>query len=641
MTNQMTAATNRRVAHPPEKPLLIYDGDCHFCRRWIERWREMTGDAVEYASSQERAAAYPEIAPAEFGGAVQLIETDGRIVRGAEAVFRSLSHGGGAGFLARCYDRVPGFASVTEAVYGLVARNRRAASAGTRLLWGDDVRRPTYFISRRWFLRAIGAIFLIAFISLWTQVDGLVGTNGILPVGEFLPAARDYIGPTAPLVLPTLCWWNSSDAFLHLLCGAGAGFSLLVIVGIVPALSLFLAFVCYLSLTIAGQTFLSFQWDILLLETGFLAIFFAPARWRMTARDEAPLSRVGLFLLKLLLFKLMFMSGVVKLTSGDDSWWNLTALNYHYETQPLPTVVGWWAHQSPAWLKQFSTAFVLCTETIVPFLIWTPRRPRLIGCVLLVGLQVLILLTGNYAFFNLLTIALCLLLIDDSAWRSLRFWWRKPLGRDSVEPGADAVGRSGSTESRPTSGRVARWAAVAVLLVTLPVNAGLLFSAFKPEAPWPPRLGALQGMLEPFRIVNGYGLFRVMTKSRPEIVIEGSADGIDWLPYEFRWKPGSVNQAPRWVAPHQPRLDWQMWFAALGTYRENRWFLILGERLMENTPDVVALLEHNPFAATPPRYIRGTVYDYQFTTPAERRESGAWWKRRELREYVALQHRDE
>ena len=281
-----------------------------------------------------------------------------------------------------CYEHVPGFAVITEAAYRLVARHRRTASFFTRLLWGNDVRQPTYFESRRWFFRSLGCIYLIAFLSLWMQVDGLIGEHGILPVAEYLPAAREQIGDNAPFLLPTLCWLNSSDAFLHFLCGAGAVISILLIAGFLPVISLVLLFVFYLSLTIAGQTFLSFQWDILLLEAGFLAIFFAPVRWRISGGRDVPISRVGHFLLKLLLFKLMLMSGVVKLTSGDDSWWNLTALDYHYWTQPLPTVFGWWAHQSPEWFRKFSTFFVLVVESVVPFFIWAPRRLRQTACAL-------------------------------------------------------------------------------------------------------------------------------------------------------------------------------------------------------------------------------------------------------------------
>ncbi len=476
------------------------------------------------------------------------------------------------------------------------------------------------FITRDLFLRVLGFIFLIAFVSLWTQVDGLIGSGGVLPVGDFLAAADAQLGGRARSVLPTLLWFNSSNAALHFLCGAGVALSLLLSLGFLPAVCLSGAVICYLSLTIGGQTFLSFQWDILLLETGFLAIFFAPWRLRL-GRDSIDPPGVSLFLLKLLLFKLMFMSGVVKLTSGDPSWWDLTALHYHYETQPLPTVLGWWAHQSAPWFRQFSTAFVLAVEILVPFLIWAPRRVRLVGCGLLLLLQGLIALTGNYAFFNLLTIALCLLLIDDQTWR--RLWRRQRAGTPA---------QSGALGTLLDSLR--RWAAVAVLLVTLPVNAWLIFSAFKPEATEPPVISAIAGKLQPFHLISGYGLFRVMTKDRPEIVIEGSRDGIDWLPYEFQWKPSALARPPRWVAPHQPRLDWQMWFAALGSYRQNRWFVQLAARLLENAPDVTALLAANPFPDAPPRYVRARLYRYHFTTLAERRQTGAWWRREELREYL-------
>lgn len=613
----MSSAPHRRVAHPPPKPLLLWDGDCHFCRRWVERWRENTLGSVDYATSREAGAKFPEIPAAELARSVQFIETDGTVFRGAEAVFRSLARGRNGQWRVRCYERVPGFAAVTEAGYWVVARNRMLASAGTRLLWGNDVRRPTYARTRDLFLRALGLIFLLAFLSFWAQADGLIGSKGIAPIASFLEAAEAQLGARAPLVLPTLCWLDASDTFLHFLCGAGVALSLLLIAGLVPALSLVLLVVCYLSLTIAGQAFFSFQWDILLLETGFLAIFFAPWRWRMRWRSPAPAPRIGLFLLKLLLFKLMFMSGVVKLTSGDDSWWELTALNYHYATQPLPTVLGWWAHQGPAWFLKFSTGFILVVETLAPFLIWAPRRLRLAGCALLVLLQILIALTGNYAFFNVLTLALCLLLIDDGLWTA-----RRPV----------VFARA----------QVQRWAALLVLILVLPINALLIHGAFKPEAVWPTSITTLQRTIEPLRIVNGYGLFRVMTKTRPEIVIEGSADGIDWTPYEFRWKPGALKDAPRWVAPHQPRLDWQMWFAALGGYRPNQWVdgLIIG--LLRNQPPVVGLLARNPFPEKPPRYIRAILYEYNFTTAAERRATGNWWKRRELKEFlptVSLQPR--
>ncbi|MFL6538828.1 MAG: lipase maturation factor family protein, partial [Chthoniobacterales bacterium] len=485
-----------------------------------------------------------------------------------------------------------------------------------------DVRRPSYTAARDWFLRALGVIYFVGFVSLWLQIDGLIGHQGILPIGEWLPAAHQQLGSSAFFALPTLCWFNSSDAFLHFLCGSGAVLSLLLIVGVVPIATLVLLFVCYLSLTIAGQTFLSFQWDILLLETGFLALFIAPARW-WSRRDRREPPQIGLFLLKLLLFKLMLMSGVVKLTSGDDCWWNLTALDYHYWTQPLPTVFAWFADHSPEWLKKFSVAFCLFVEIVVPFFIWAPRRLRVAAAALIIALQITIALTGNYCFFNLLAAALCLLLIDDT-------YFRRPVaavaGRGSLSSSSAAASDRGY--------RIQRYAAIAVLIVTLPINATLLYSAFRPEAEWPRPIEAAYSYIERFRIVNGYGLFRVMTKTRPEIIVEGSNDGADWKPYRFRWKPGDLNHAPTWVAPHQPRLDWQMWFAALGTYRQNEWFVLFAERLLTNSKPVVGLLADDPFPDQPPRYVRATSYEYQFTTAEERRQTGNWWKRGEARRYL-------
>src|SRR6266487_1990431 len=618
-----------RVANPPSKPLLIWDGECHFCMRWIERWRVMTAGKIGYVTYQEVADQFPEIPRGEFGRAMTFIEPDGKTFFAAEAVYRSLQYRSSRKWLAWSYDHVPGFAEVSELAYRFIARQRKVGSAVTRLLWGNDVRPPTYFWAQRWFLRALGLIYLIAFVSLWVQVDGLVGGDGVSPVNQFLPAVYERFGRSAYSLLPTLCWFNSSNGFLHFLCSGGVVLSLLLIVGIAPALSLVALFVFYLSLILAGQTFLSFQWDILLLETGFLSIFLAPWRiwprelfwWPGAAIPATAVSRPALFLLKFLLFKLMLMSGVVKLTSGDNSWWNLTALDYHYWSQPLPTVFGWWADKSPEWFKHFSVAFCLVVESIVPFFICAPRRLRLIAAGLIVFLQIAIAVTGNYCFFNLLTIALCLLLIDDAVWRRQR-------GALQTDGGTRAV------VSESIGSRFSILAAAIVIIVILPINAWLIFTAFKPGAKWPRSLVFFYERIEPFRIANSYGLFRVMTKDRREIVIEGSADGIDWEPYEFKWKPGDVTRAPGWCAPHQPRLDWQMWFAALGTPEQNPWFIRLAICLLKGKTDVTRLFAHDPFPNQPPRYIRAILYRYRFTTAKEHRQTGAWWKRGELGEYL-------
>jgi predicted DCC family thiol-disulfide oxidoreductase YuxK len=639
----MTNETHLRVSNPPPKPLMIWDGECHFCKKWIERWRQITRGKVDYATYQEAAHQFPEIPVEQFKRAVALIEPDGKTFFAAEAVYRSLRYRPSRKWLAWSYDHIPGFAAISETAYKFIARHRGVGSTVTRLLWGKDVRPPTYFWARRWFLRALGLIYLLAFMSLWVQVDGLIGSDGVSPLNQFLAAVRSQLGRDAYTLLPTLCWFNSSNTFLHFLCGGGVVVSLLLIFGIAQALSLAVLFGFYLSLTIAGQTFLNFQWDVLLLETGFLAIFFAP--WRLWPRElmlwpvsaipatPAPVSRAVLFLLKFLLFKLMLMSGVVKLTSGDDSWgwvnhsfhWSaLTALDYHYWSQPLPTVFSWWADKSPEWFKHFSVAFCLGVEIVVPFFIWAPRRPRLIAAGLMIFLQLAIAITGNYCFFNLLTIALCLLLIDDAV--VSRMEGRAPAS------GASQELRPPITES--VTYRLSIYAAIIVIIVTVPINAWLIFSAFKPRARPPHALANIYEQLEAFRIVNGYGLFRVMTKDRCEIVLEGSTEGVEWLPYEFKWKPGDVKRAPGWCAPHQPRLDWQMWFAALESPQQNPWFVGLIVKLLQGSHDVNRLLAHNPFPDKPPRYIRAMFYRYRFTTVSELRQTGAWWKRQELREYL-------
>ncbi len=595
----MSSAPHLRVANPPPKPLLIFDGECHFCRRWVERWREMTAGRVDYTSSQEVGAKFPEISPDAFAKSVQLVRPNGEVFSGANAVFRSLESRRGGKVSLWCYEHVPGFAALTETAYSAVAQNRHLASAATRWLWGDDVRRPVYYNARRWFLRWLGLVYLIAFISVWVQVDGLMGEHGLTPAGEVMSA----LGGSG-WQQPTLCWLGSGSAMLHGLCAGGTAAAALLTFGFIPVPALLICFACYLSLIVPGEIFFSYQWDILLLETGFVALFVAPLQWRMRRGHDAPVSRIGLFLVKFLLFKLMFMSGVVKLTSGDDSWWKLSALDYHYWTQPLPTVFAWFADKSPDWVKKASVGATLFVEIVVPFFIWAPRRLRHVAALLLIALQVAIAITGNYCFFNLITAVLCLLLLDDSFWK----------------PKAE----------REASASQSRWRAAGpalALVITFPLNLWLTISALQERPLFPRPLFALYAHLETFRIVNSYGLFRVMTKERPEIVFEGSADGMNWQPYEFRWKPGDLDRPPQWNAPHQPRLDWSMWFAALGSRRD----LAVAERLvaalLRNDSAVLRLMGRNPFGITPPQSIRATLYNYRFTNADEHRRTGAWWAR--------------
>jgi hypothetical protein len=309
----------------------------------------------------------------------------------------------------------------------------------------------------------------------------------------------------------------------------------------------------------------------------------------------------------------MFSSGVVKLASGDPTWRNLSALEYHYYTQPLPTPIAWYVHLAPAWFQHGSAVFMFFVELAVPFLIFAPRLWRFVGGGFLILLQFLIALTGNYAFFNLLALALCILLFDDAF---LERFFPRALAE-----------RRHAASSGPRRFSLRRWVTAPVALIIF--ACGLVQIADLLSIQWvPPTAFRLLADLESVRIVNGYGLFAIMTTSRPEIIIEGSNDGETWLDYEFKFKPGDLRRAPRWVEPFQPRLDWQMWFAALGDYRSSPWFTHLMLRLLEGSPPVLALFERDPFPRSPPKYLRAVVYDYSFTTWSERRTQGEWWHRR-------------
>jgi predicted DCC family thiol-disulfide oxidoreductase YuxK len=618
------------MANPPSKPLLVFDGDCHFCGLWIRRWRQLTGGAVDYLPAQDPRIAeqFPEIPRAQFDTAVQLFTTDGTVYSGAEAVFRTLAENSSWRWLLHGYKDFPPFAWLTERAYRLVAEHRPVFSALTRWGWGRHVEVPSYFLVRRLFLCALGVVYFFAFLSLWTQVGGLMGHNGILPADQFMAAVKQQcdqrgIGLERFHLLPTLCWFDASNASLHWQCAAGAVLSIVLIAGFAPAPCLALLWLLFLSLTTIGRDFLGFQWDGLLLETGFLAIFLAPLQWLPRPGREAPPSRLFVWLLRLLLFKLMFSSGCVKLLSGDPNWRNLTALTFHYQTQPLPPWTAWYASQWPVWFQKISCAAVLAVELGAPFLIFTPRRIRFLGATLLAGLQWLILLTGNYAYFNWLSLALCLLLLDDFLLeRVLPRRLRPGFPRASLPPDHQAPNR---------------WPfplLAVVAAVVLAASSFMFAMTLGIRSPMLVPFGWVAGELEPFRSVNNYGLFAVMTTQRNEIIVEGSNDGIHWLPYEFKYKPGDVKRRPAFIAPFQPRLDWQMWFAALGSYQQNPWFENFCERLLQGSPDVLALLAKNPFPGHPPQMIRAEFYNYCFTRPADRHATGAWWQREAIAEYM-------
>lgn len=493
----------------------------------------------------------------------------------------------------------------------------------------------SFRIGRWLFLRSLGAVHLAAFLSLWLQVDGLFGSRGIVPARDYLATVRRRGDGPPPLRVPTLFWMSDADAALHLACGAGVVFSVLLLLGVAPAASLVVLWALYLSFAAVGRVFLSYQWDVLLLEASLLALLVAP--WGLSpgtggggvgplalpaAAPAGPVPAVGLLLLWWLLFRLVFQSGVGKLTSGDDAWRRLDALAYHWWTQPLPAWTAWYVARLPRGFHRAATLATHVLEIGFPLLLFGPRDVRLFAVAGIVLLQLLILLTGNYNFFNLLTIALAFLLVDDAAWSALL---PGGLVAEVTRPDVAAAGGAGRTS-----------VAVAAGAVVLAVSGGHLWRTLRPGAVLPGWLRRLVRALRPFRSVNSYGLFRVMTRRRPEILVQGSLDGRTWKTYEFRWKPGDPKRRPRFCQPHQPRLDWQMWFAALDSYRRTPWLHAFLTRLLEGSEPVRALLAGDPFPERAPRYVRAELYEYRFTDAAERRRTGRWWERERIGRYAPV-----
>ena len=588
----------------PARPVMIFDGACDFCRFWVARWSRSAAGRIECRPSTDAAPDFPGIAPGEFRRAVQFVEPDGTVTSGAEAVFRAAGYSRGSFHLL---SRLPILLPAARVAYRFIAKNRGVFSFFTRLFFGKEACPPTYLISRSLFFRLLGLAYALAFASLGMQVLGLMGRRGISPAADFLKAVREQIGPARYRLLPTLFWFGAGDDALVAGCVAGAVLGCAAAVGFCPVLCLSLLWILYLSFVTVGRDFLGFQWDALLLEAGFIAVFAAPWQLWPDWKSETRAQRVARWLLLWLAFRLTFESGVVKLASGDPTWHNLTALEYHYETQPLPLWTAWYANQAPAWFQKFSCFAVLAIELAAPFFIFAPRNARRAGALAMIGLQALIAATGNYAFFNLLSVALYLLLLDDAFWPRLL--------------------RDRSHRGQPQK---QRWAWP--LPVVAPLAAGqfllttfLLLDLLRIRVPGADAIRDAARTAAPFSIANRYGLFAVMTTTRPEIIVEGSRNGVIWLPYQFKYKAGNLAGRPRLIAPFQPRLDWQMWFAALGSFDQSPWFAGFAARLLEGSPDVLALLASNPFPNVPPRYVKASLYQYHFTRFGDHTRD--WWKR--------------
>ncbi|MGR8999639.1 MAG: lipase maturation factor family protein [Gammaproteobacteria bacterium] len=454
------------------------------------------------------------------------------------------------------------------------------------------------------FLRGLAIIYFSAFASMALQIQGLIGENGILPIQLKLTEIEQIFPGRKFTVFPTVFWLDASDQALMIVCFTGMAAAVVLLLGVFDRIALILCYCLYLSITVAGQDFSAFQWDIFLLEAGFLAIFLT---WG---------SEIIVFLYRFLIARFMFMGGVVKLASGDPSWSNLTALSYHYQTEPLPSPVAYYAYYLPQWFNELCVAGVFIIEIIVPFFVFLPRRFRLFAAWSFIILQSSIILTGNYNFFNLLTILICLFLFDDKD-------FEKRLPAKLI---------SAIRQKRPKPGFIANAAAalwMCLIFLTCATHIWIYHTKQKPVAP----LNSLVQITSAFSLINNYGPFSIMTTQRPEIIVQGSVDGRNWQTYQFKYKPVNLDQKLSWNIPHQPRLDWQMWFAALETPTRDSWFARFMLKLQEGSPQVLSLLAYNPFPEKPPSFVRALLYRYFYTTPEQRAATGQIWQREYLGVY--------
>lgn len=521
----------------------------------------------------------------------------------------------------------------TNPLLSLSAQPERAPLRINRVRWlFDSCSGMCGHLLPRWiFLRALGAIYFSAFLSLLFQIKGLIGLHGILPARDYLAAVAHIANGVARLwYAPSLFWMSSSDAMLMWVTWVGLAASLLAVFNVWPRMTLAMCFICFLSFVGVAQDFASYQSDGMLLEAGFLALFLTPRGIRPGLGALSCPPRAAYLLLVWEWFRIYFESGMVKWLSGDPEWRHLTAMDDYYQNLPLPTWIGWYAGHLPRWFHGMTAAGTLAMEFLLVLMVFFPRKVRIVCFFIVTPWQIGVILTANYAFLNYLVLCLGFLLLDD------RFLLhalplRLPVTRQLREPKID--------KPQPAS-RIARVrqdigiAVAAVMLcwvgyATTAEMIGMVLPSL-PLPQWPIRA------LEPFRIANQYGLFAVMTRGRYEIEFQGSDDGVHWIPYKFRFKPQSLSEAPRIYAPYQPRFEWNLWFASLGDWQQNQWVVSTEERLLENDASVMALFRSNPFPLPPPKYVQAVLWRYWFTSLEEKRNTGNWWHRDLLGRYAPV-----
>jgi hypothetical protein len=470
----------------------------------------------------------------------------------------------------------------------------------------DWLNAPDYWLTRFVFERALGAIYLIAFLVTVNQFRPLLGERGLLPAPDFIRAVPFRRSPTlfhflgySDRKLLVLGW---TGVVLSIVATLGLFDGVLLPTGFVGPLIFAILWVLYLSVVNVGQTFYSFGWESLLLETGFLAIFLGPA----TTTPQFPL----IVLLRWLLFRVEFGAGMIKMR-GDRCWRDLTCLYYHHETQPMPNPLSWYFHHLPKRLHRVEVLGNHFAQLVVPWFLFFPQPIASLAGLAIVITQSWLLLSGNFAWLNVITIALAISAFDNAA-----------LAR--VFP---------MTPYAPLESPLV-YVALAVAYTAL-----ILFLSYRPARNLLSRRQIMNASFDPFHIVGTYGAFGSITKERFEIVIEGTAEpvltsGTVWREYEFKGKPGDVRRRPPQFAPYHLRLDWLMWFAAMSSPMYHEWFVPLLAKILEADRPTLRLLRRDPFDGEAPRFVRALLYLYRFTTPKEHRETGAWWHRELVGDYV-------
>lgn len=540
-------------------------------------------------------------------------------------------------------------------------------ASAVRWLFASEAGKADALLPRWMFLRALGLIYYSAFFSLVFQIKGLIGPQGILPAGEYLRAVAEQFGRLGYWYAPTLLWFSSGRHMLTGICWVGMIASVLLVLNLWPRGMLAICFVCFLSFVSAAQDFSGYQSDGMLLEAGFISLFFAPRGLRPGLGEASPPSRASWFLLLWECFRIYFESGVAKIMSGDPEWRNFAALDDYYQNGPLPTWIGWYMQHLPHRFQAAMSFGTLALELVLVWMIFLPRRFRIVCFCILTPWQIGIILSANYTFLNYLVLALGFLLLDDNLLKQfLPERWKRDEGRTASEressqakektsgfglalqetlPDKEFVGdQRGRPEERHWQDTLRKqW--VALKLAMTAVMLSWIFYVTAVEMIWmvkPVELPTTPvSVLDPFRIANRYGLFAIMTRGRYEIEFQGSDDGQNWLVYPFRFKPQDPAKAPGIYAPYQPRFDWNLWFASLSTWREEPMIVPRTERdLLRGSVDVLQLFAGNPFTKAPPKQVRAVLWQYWFTTPEEKRATGMWWRREQLGLYAPTLERE-